>query len=122
MDFVLLLSRKCQNGYGANPIVSIHPEDKLANQSVFFGGVPDCVMSCHSPFFDPRDSNELIMETTLAVMTSFCMFCSVFTVAAFAMALKDYDYPEKPIMFFGFCYVMIGLGKLLHFSAPEAGC
>lgn len=99
------------SSYGSNPLVSIHPEDFLSNKSVFFGGIPDCVMSCRSPYFDPDEEKEHKLEAVLTFLTVLCLLSSIFTVLGFLVTVEKYNYPERPILYFGICYVMVGLGK-----------
>ena len=75
-------------------------------------------MSCRSPYFDPNEKKEHKLEAVLTFLTVLCLLSSIFTVLAFLITVEKYNYPERPILYFGICYVMIGLG-ITEIKSPE---
>ncbi len=64
------------------------------------------------PFFPPE--NRHFATFWLGVWSLLCLASTLVTVLTFLVDQKRFQYPERPIIFLSFCYLMISIGYVLR--------
>ena len=80
----------------------------LKNQSYSFGGISNCGVNCSGLYFSARERN-LIAPIFILLFAIICVFFSLFTVATFLIDRRRFHYPERPIIFISFCYLVVSI-------------
>ncbi|XP_053344675.1 frizzled-3a isoform X2 [Clarias gariepinus] len=82
-----------------------------------FLGVPDCSPPCPNMYFS-RD--ELVFARYfIAVVSTICLSATLFTFLTFLIDMGRFRYPERPIVFYSVCYMMVSLVFFLGFLLEE---
>lgn len=80
---------------------------------VFTGGVSGCLPSCHNPTFsDPAD--QTFATFWLGLWASLCAISTLSIVATFLADPSRFQYPERPIVYLSFCYLIVSIGYLIR--------
>jgi len=102
--------------YGGNKLVQLRPGDQFFNRSLAWAGQPNCAAPCHSPYFHTERDMEFT-ELWLSVWSVLCCVSTSLTFATFLMDTSRFSYPERPIMFLSFCYLLVSVGFLIRVTA-----
>ncbi|CAL8369431.1 unnamed protein product [Boreogadus saida] len=108
-------SSSCEAGCRCRaPLVPVSRDSPLWNR-VRTGGVLNCAMPCHSPYF----SGEERAFTTfwVGLWSALCFLSSAATVATFLIDRERFRYPERPIIFLSACYMLVSAGYLVRLAA-----
>lgn len=95
-------------------------QGKLINQSYSFNGIDNCGMSCSGIYFSDSERN-VIAPAFILVGAIICVLFTLFTVATFVIDRHRFHYPERPIIFLSFCYLMISLSYIVSSISKLAG-
>uniref|UniRef100_A0A3Q2PWP7 Frizzled-3 n=1 Tax=Fundulus heteroclitus TaxID=8078 RepID=A0A3Q2PWP7_FUNHE len=82
-----------------------------------FMGRKDCSAPCPSMFFS-RQELTLIRYFT-GVVSVVCLSATLFTFLTFLIDVTRFRYPERPIIFYAVCYVMVSLVYFLGFLLED---
>ena len=101
----------------APPLASVCPtylrvSDRIANKSFSFAGIPNCAVNCSGIYFTPSERN-LIAPIFVLLFAVVCVMFTLFTVATFLIDRRRFHYPERPIIFLSFCYLIISLAYIV---------
>ena len=86
--------------------------DRIANKSFSFAGIPNCAVNCSGIYFTPSERN-LIAPVFVLLFAVVCVMFTLFTVATFLIDRRRFHYPERPIIFLSFCYLIISLAYIV---------
>ncbi|KAI6218040.1 Frizzled/Smoothened family membrane region containing protein [Aphelenchoides fujianensis] len=75
--------------------------------------VSNCAYTCDGLLVAPKADDRAFVRQWTLVFAAICFGLSFFTVLTFAIDLKRFPYPERPILYFAFCQSMFALGYLL---------
>ncbi|XP_029577282.1 frizzled-3-like isoform X2 [Salmo trutta] len=82
-----------------------------------FLGVTDCSPPCPNMYFQ-RD--ELVFARYfIGVVSVVCLSATLFTFLTFLIDVSRFRYPERPIIFYAICYMMVSLVFLLGFLLED---
>lgn len=102
-------------GIGASPTpainncpVNLRVTSNLVNKSYEFGGNGDCGMNCAGIYFTQAQSS-IIAPVFILLFAVVCVLFTLFAVATFLIDRHRFHYPERPIIFISFCYLVVSL-------------
>ncbi|MCJ8743491.1 hypothetical protein PDJAM_G00094700 [Pangasius djambal] len=82
-----------------------------------FLGVRDCSPPCPNMYFSRE---ELVFARYfIAVVSIICLSATLFTFLTFLIDMGRFRYPERPIVFYSVCYMMVSLVFFLGFLLEE---
>ncbi|XP_027009397.1 frizzled-3a isoform X1 [Tachysurus fulvidraco] len=82
-----------------------------------FLGVRDCSPPCPNMYFN---RHELVFARYfIAVVSIICLSATLFTFLTFLIDMGRFRYPERPIVFYSVCYMMVSLVFFLGFLLEE---
>ena len=84
----------------------------IVNKSFSFAGVPNCGINCSGLYFTPTERN-VVAPTIILIASLACVVFTLFTVATFLIDRRRFHYPERPIIFLSFCYLVISLAYIV---------
>lgn len=87
---------------------SLQVTSSLKNRSYSFGGVRNCGVNCSGLYFTPLERN-IIAPVFILLFAVICVLFTLFTVATFLIDRRRFHYPERPIIFISFCYLVVSL-------------
>ncbi len=94
----------------------------LVNKSYTFGNVKNCGVHCNGIYFTPVERNT-IAPVIILLFAVICVAFTLFTVATFLIDRHRFHYPERPIIFISFCYLVISIlyivGAISKLSGSE---
>ncbi|KAF3832473.1 hypothetical protein F7725_026138 [Dissostichus mawsoni] len=82
-----------------------------------FMGKKDCSGPCPSMFFNQKELN--FMRYFIGVVSVVCLAATLFTFLTFLIDVTRFRYPERPIIFYAVCYVMVSLVFFLGFLLED---
>ncbi|XP_066532582.1 frizzled-3a isoform X2 [Hoplias malabaricus] len=82
-----------------------------------FLGARDCSAPCPNMYFD-RDK-LLFARYFIGVVSIVCLSATLFTFLTFLLDVSRFRYPERPIIFYAVCYMMVSLVFFLGFLLEE---
>ncbi|XP_060722858.1 frizzled-3a isoform X2 [Tachysurus vachellii] len=86
-------------------------------QGYTFLGVRDCSPPCPNMYFN---RHELVFARYfIAVVSIICLSATLFTFLTFLIDMGRFRYPERPIVFYSVCYMMVSLVFFLGFLLEE---
>ena len=93
------------------PLVSLTESSPYYNQTTT-GGIHNCAVNCHGQYF----SKDERMFTTfwIGLWSALCTVSTLMTVLTFLVDMKRFKYPERPIIFLSFCYLMVSIGYIIR--------
>lgn len=94
------------------PLVQITDRNHQYFNRVATGGELNCASPCHTAFFPPE--NRQFATFWIGVWSLLCLASSLVTVLTFLVDQHRFQYPERPIIFLSFCYLMISVGYVLR--------
>ncbi|XP_036832006.1 frizzled-3 isoform X2 [Oncorhynchus mykiss] len=87
------------------------------NLGYSFLGVTDCSPPCPNMYFQ-RD--ELVFARYfIGVVSIVCLSATLFTFLTFLIDVSRFRYPERPIIFYAMCYMMVSLVFFLGFLLED---
>ncbi|XP_075906257.1 frizzled-3-like isoform X2 [Nelusetta ayraudi] len=78
-----------------------------------FMGQKDCSAPCPSMFFSQQELT--FIRYFVGVVSIVCLSATLFTFLTFLIDVTRFRYPERPIIFYAVCYVMVSLVFFLGF-------
>ena len=90
------------------------------NDSSSFAGISGCAVPCGGIYFSETERNSLA-PAFIIVFAVLCVLCTLFTVSTFLIDRKRFHYPERPIIFLAFCYLIIAVVFIVGAIAKLAG-
>lgn len=87
-------------------LVSLMVMSTLKNRSYEFGGVGNCGVNCTGLYFTSLERN-IIAPVFILLFAVICLLFTLFTVATFLIDRHRFHYPERPIIFISFCYLVV---------------
>ncbi|XP_037553444.1 frizzled-3 [Nematolebias whitei] len=82
-----------------------------------FMGRKDCSAPCPSMFFNQQELT--FTRYFIGVIAIVCLSATLFTFLTFLIDVTRFRYPERPIIFYAVCYVMVSLGFFLGFLLED---
>uniref|UniRef100_A0A3Q3BLU1 Frizzled-3 n=1 Tax=Kryptolebias marmoratus TaxID=37003 RepID=A0A3Q3BLU1_KRYMA len=82
-----------------------------------FMGKKDCSAPCPSMFFSQQELT--LTRYFIGVISIVCLSATLFTFLTFLIDVTRFRYPERPIIFYAVCYVMVSLGFFLGFLLED---
>uniref|UniRef100_A0A3B5LWB4 Frizzled class receptor 3 n=1 Tax=Xiphophorus couchianus TaxID=32473 RepID=A0A3B5LWB4_9TELE len=82
-----------------------------------FMGRKDCSAPCPSMFFSQQELT--FMRYFIGVVSIICLSATLFTFLTFLIDVTRFRYPERPIIFYAVCYVMVSLVFFLGFLLED---
>ena len=92
----------------------------LENKSYTFGGAPNCGMNCTGVYFTSLERN-IIAPVFILLFAVICVFFTLFAVATFLIDRHRFHYPERPIIFISFCYLVVAILYMVGAISKLAG-
>ncbi|XP_068600306.1 frizzled-3-like [Brachionichthys hirsutus] len=77
----------------------------------------DCSAPCPSMFFNQQDLS--FIRYFIGVVSTVCLSATLFTFLTFLIDVTRFRYPERPIIFYAVCYVMVSLVFFLGFLLED---
>ena len=81
---------------------------ELIEKSYVFDGIDDCGVSCSGLYYSPTE-RRTIAPAVILVFALLCVGFTLFTVATFLIDRRRFHYPERPIIFLSFGYLIISV-------------
>uniref|UniRef100_A0A672GH71 Frizzled-3 n=1 Tax=Salarias fasciatus TaxID=181472 RepID=A0A672GH71_SALFA len=82
-----------------------------------FMGKKDCSAPCPSMFFSQQELT--FTRYFIGVISIVCLSATLFTFLTFLIDVTRFRYPERPIIFYAVCYVMVSLVFFLGFLLED---
>lgn len=82
-----------------------------------FMGVRDCSPPCPNMYF--RKDELIFARYFIGVISIVCLSATLFTFLTFLIDVGRFRYPERPIIFYAVCYMMVSLVFFLGFLLEE---
>ncbi|XP_061601258.1 frizzled-3-like [Cololabis saira] len=82
-----------------------------------FMGRKDCSAPCPSMFFNQQELT--FTRYFIGVISIVCLSATLFTFLTFLIDVTRFRYPERPIIFYAVCYVMVSLVFFLGFLLDD---
>ncbi|XP_037646963.1 frizzled-3-like isoform X1 [Sebastes umbrosus] len=82
-----------------------------------FMGKKDCSAPCPSMFFNQQELK--FIRYFIGVVSIVCLSATLFTFLTFLIDVTRFRYPERPIIFYAVCYVMVSLVFFLGFLLED---
>lgn len=82
-----------------------------------FMGRKDCSPPCPSMYFSQKELT--LMRYFTGVVSILCLSSTLFTFLTFLIDVTRFRYPERPIIFYAVCYVMVSLVFFLGFLLED---
>ncbi|KAL6096282.1 uncharacterized protein ACO6RY_10016 [Pungitius sinensis] len=82
-----------------------------------FMGVRDCSPPCSNMYFTREELT--FARYFIGVVSIVCLSATLFTVLTFLIDVSRFRYPERPIVFYAVCYMMVSLVFFLGFLLED---
>lgn len=76
------------------------------NDSYQFAGFDGCGVPCEGIYFSHSERND-VAPALVFLFFVVCSLFTLFTVATFLIDRRRFHYPERPVIFLSFCYLVI---------------
>lgn len=83
-----------------------------------FMGVRDCSPPCPNMYFSREELS--FARCFIGVASIVCLSATLFTFLTFLIDVSRFRYPERPIIFYAVCYMMVSLVFFLGFLLEDA--
>ncbi|XP_067840258.1 frizzled-3 [Heptranchias perlo] len=83
----------------------------------YFLGVRDCSPPCPNMYF--RREELSFARYFIGVISIVCLSATLFTFLTFLIDVKRFRYPERPIIFYAVCYMMVSLVFFIGFLLED---
>ena len=93
---------------------------RLGGQGHIFAGIQNCSVNCSGIFFKAYERNT-VAPALILFFALICVLFTVFTVATFLIDRRRFHYPERPIIFLSFCYLVISIAYIVGAISKLAG-
>lgn len=93
---------------------------KLAGRGHVFAGINNCSVKCGGIFFQQFERTT-VAPVLILIFALICVVFTVFTVATFLIDRRRFHYPERPIIFLSFCYLVISIAYIVGVISKLAG-
>ena len=80
----------------------------LQNKTYQFAGINNCGVNCSGLYFSSNERN-MLAPAFILLFAIVCTFFTLFTVATFLIDRRRFHYPERPIIFISFCYLVVAV-------------
>ncbi len=100
--------------------ISLQVTSSLRNKSYSFGGIGNCGMNCSGLFFSSTQ-RTMVAPAFILLFAILCVLFTLFTVATFLIDRRRFHYPERPIIFISFCYLVVAIVYLVGTISKLAG-
>ena len=104
-------TRRCQCAC-TEPLVYLNTASINSFGKIQSGGIENCAMSCHSPYF--TDDQKKFATFWIGIWSILCCLSTFMTVSTFFVDMQRFKYPERPIIFLSGCYLMISIGYIIR--------
>ncbi len=84
----------------------------LFNKSYSFAGIDNCATPCDGVYFTELERNT-VAPAFILVAALICVLFTLFTVATFLIDRHRFHYPERPIIYLSFCYLVISISYIV---------
>lgn len=81
-------------------------------KTVPVGNMSTCGYSCKSPYFQHGEEN--FTKFWIGLWSVLCCVSTLMTVTTFLIDMQRFRYPERPIIYLSFCYLMISIGYIVR--------
>jgi hypothetical protein len=109
------------SGTGSCP-TRLNVTSNLLDKGYEFGGVGDCGANCAGIYFSSSE-RSVIAPVFILLFAVVCVLFTLFAVATFLIDRHRFHYPERPIIFISFCYLVVALlymvGAISKLSGSE---
>ncbi len=82
------------------------------NDTYEFAGIEGCGVPCDGVYFTGGQRNDVAPALVLLFFIV-CVLFTLFTVATFLIDRRRFHYPERPVIFLSFCYLVIALAYIV---------
>jgi len=82
-----------------------------------FMGVRDCSPPCPNMYFGREEL--ALARYFIGVVSIVCLSATLFTFLTFLIDVRRFRYPERPIIFYAVCYMMVALAFFLGFLLDD---
>ena len=82
-----------------------------------FMGVRDCSPPCPNMYFTREELT--FARYFIGVVSIVCLSATLFTFLTFLIDVSRFRYPERPIIFYAVCYMMVSLAFFLGFLLED---
>ena len=84
----------------------------LVNKSYSFADISNCGVGCSGIYFSENE-RDTVAPAFILLFAILCVLFTLFTVATFLIDRRRFHYPERPIIFLSFCYLIISLAYIV---------
>ena len=84
----------------------------LTNKSYSFANIPNCGVRCAGIYFSENERST-VAPVIILLFAIVCVLFTLFTVATFLIDRRRFHYPERPIIFLSFCYLIISVAYIV---------
>ena len=95
-------------GQGSMCPASFNVSTNLQGRDYVFGGVENCGINCTGVYFSALERN-ILAPIFILLFAILCVLFTLFTVATFLIDRRRFHYPERPIIFLSFCYLVVSI-------------
>ena len=92
----------------------------LRNKSYVFAGFPNCGMNCSGIYFSEQE-RSIVAPVFILFFAVICALFTLFAVATFLIDMHRFHYPERPIIFLSFCYLVVSIIYMVGAISKLAG-
>lgn len=92
----------------------------LGRHGHVFAGMSNCSVNCSGIYFTDFERNT-VAPALILFFAIVCVIFTVFTVATFLIDRRRFHYPERPIIFLSFCYLVIAVAYIVGVLSKLAG-
>ena len=92
----------------------------LGRHGHVFAGLSNCSVNCSGIYFTDFERNT-VAPSLILFFAIVCVIFTVFTVATFLIDRRRFHYPERPIIFLSFCYLVISVAYIVGAISKLAG-
>ena len=95
-------------------------QGSLVNRSYTFAGIDNCAIPCGGAYFTELERNT-VAPAFILTAAIICVLFTLFTVATFLIDRHRFHYPERPIIYLSFCYLIISVAYIVGSISKVAG-
>ena len=95
-----------------DPLIFVSNTTSPLYNKIKTGGIDNCVMSCHGPYFSANE--RTFAQFWIGLWSVLCCVSTLMTVCTFFVDMQRFKYPERPIVFLSGCYLMVSTGYIIR--------
>lgn len=84
----------------------------VRNKSFSFAGIENCGPDCGGIYFSESQRN-IVAPLFILIFSLVCIVFTAFTVATFFINRNRFHYPERPIVYLSFCYLLLSVAYFI---------